>query len=170
MGAIQSAINQGLATAGILYSQSDLADQRKKDFADKREIKDIDKQLNELSGAKEKTDKELEEFSKKVDETGPNGNYDELGESLEIMQSGMNLYQNMATDLSKRKFELTKDPGDLKSAQLKAADKKISQNRYDEIKALIAKTRTLQQQKVAESIKPRNFYKELREMETNDKQ
>ena len=46
MGAIQSAINQGLATAGILYSQSDLAEQRKKDFADKRELKDIDKKLN----------------------------------------------------------------------------------------------------------------------------
>ena len=164
MGAIQSAINQGLATAGILYSQSDLADQRKKDFADKREIKDIDKKLNELSGAKEKTLEDLKEFSKNVNETGPNGR------SLEIMQSGMDLYQDMATGLSKRKFELTKDPRDLKSAQLKLADQRISQNRYDEIKELIAKTRTLQQQKIAKSIKPKNFYKELREMEVNDKQ
>ena len=162
MGAIQSAINQGLATAGILYSQSGLAEQRKKDFADKREIEDIDKQLKELSGSKEKTDKELEEFSKKVDETGPNVNYDELDESLETMQAGMDLYQDMATKLSKRKFELTKDPLDLKSAQLKSADQKISQNRYDEIKALIARARSLSQQKMAESIKPENVYKKTK--------
>ena len=170
MGAIQSAINQGLATAGILYSQSDLAEQRKKDFADKRELKDIDKQLGELSGAKEKTLEDLKDFSKKVNETDPNGNYDELGESLEIMQSGMDLYQNMASDLTKRRFELTKDPIDLKRAQIQSADQKMSQNRYDEIKGLIAKARALQQQKIAKSIKPSKFYKELRRMELNDKQ
>ena len=170
MGAMQSAINQGLATAGVLYSQSAKAEQRKKDFADKRELKDIDKKLNELSGAKEKTLEDLKEFSKDVNETGPNGNYDRLGESLEIMQSGMDLYQDMATGLSKRKFEITKDARDVKSAQLKLADQRISQNRYDEIKAKIALARTLQQQEIAKSIKPKNFYKELREMEVNDKQ
>ena len=176
MGAIQSAINQGLATAGILYSQSDLAEQRKKDFADKRELKDIDKQLKELGGARETLQKQAEGLSK-VAETAPRNTLEEKLANLkkkvkavENMQAGMDLYQGMATDLSKRRFELTKDPRDLQRAQFQLANKRISQSSYDEVKARIAQARTLAQQMMAKSIKPSNFYKELREMELNDEQ
>ena len=176
MGAIQSAINQGLATAGILYSQSDLAEQRKKDFADKRELKDIDKQLKELGGTRETLQKQVEGLSK-VAETTPHNTLEEKlayfnkkEKAVENMQAGMDLYQGMATDLSKRRFELTKDPRDLQRAQFQLAGKRLSQSSYDELKAKIAQARTLAQQKMAKSIKPRNFYKELREMELNDEQ
>lgn len=161
MGAIQSAINQGLATAGILYSQSDLAEQSKKNFANKREIKDIDKQLKELSGSRETLLKQAEGLSK-VAEMAPRNTledklayFDEKGKAVENMQAGMDLYQGMATDLSKRRFELTKDPKDLQRAQFQLASKRISQSSYDELKARIAQARTLTQQKIAKSIKPR---------------
>ena len=176
MGAIQSAINQGLATAGVLYSQSAIAEQRKKDFADKRELKDIDKQLEELSGARETLQKQAEGLSKVAEMTPRNtledklAYFDKKGKAVENMQAGMDLYQGMATDLSKRRFELTKDPKDLQRAQFQLANKRLSQSSYDEVKARIAQARTLTQQRMAESIKPRNFYKELREMELNDEQ
>lgn len=179
MGAIQSAINQGLATAGILYSQSDLAEQRNKDFADKREIKDIDKQLNELSIPRETLQEQSENFSKTVKAISGNTLKNpevrkEVEDTLESMKARMDLYQGMTTDLSKRKFELTKDPIDLRRAQAELELKRSVQSNYDEIKAIIAQKRTRRQQKMAKSIKPRNsykeFYKELREMEINDKQ
>ena len=58
----------------------------------------------------------------------------------------------------------------LANRSIQLASKRISQSSYDEVKAKIAQARTLAQQKMAKSIKPSNFYKELREMELNDKQ
>ena len=173
MGAIQSAINQGLATAGILYSQSDLAEQRKKDFADKRELKDIEKQLGELSGARETLENQAKGFVNIEIGNSPEKGLaylDRLENKNENIKAGLDLYQDMSTKLGKRRFELTKDPIDLKKAQLDLEDQRLSQKLYDDVKAAIAKGRTLQQQKIAKSIKPKNFYKELREMEVDDKQ
>lgn len=176
MGAIQSAINQGLATAGILYSQSDLAEQRKKDFADKREVKDIDKQLGQLKGARQELSKQVGEMSKKLEKVPRNTPkeemeyLDEKEAVINNMQSGMDLYQGMTTDLTKRKFEITKDPNDLRMAQFESASKDAVKNQYDTMKADMANKRALLQKEMAESIKAKNVTQELRRMRPNDEQ
>ena len=76
----------------------------------------------------------------------------------------------MTIDLNKRKFGLTKDPRDLAELQKQRANQMWNQTTYDERKAEIARARTMEQQKIAKSIKPSNFYKKLREMELNDEQ
>ena len=179
MGAIQSAINQGLATAGILYSQSATAEQRKKDFADKRELKDINAQLEQLAPAREdlkkqaniwvenKADlKEIQKLPQDEQDTALRVEEDRLNK----MKAGSELYHDMTIDLNKRKFGLTKDPRDLAELQKQRANQMWNQTTYDERRAEIARERTQMQQRMAKSIKPRNFYKELREMELNDEQ
>lgn len=179
MGAIQSAINQGLATAGVLYSQSATAEQRKKDFADKRELKDINAQLEQLAPARKdlqkqadiwvenKADlKEIQKLPQDEQDTALRVEEDRLNK----MKAGSEIYHDMTIDLNKRKFGLTKDPRDLAELQKQRANQMWNQTTYDERKAEIARERTQMQQRIAKSIKPRNFYKELREMELNDEQ
>lgn len=177
MGAIQSAINQGIATAGVLYSQSDLAEQRKKQFADKRELKDIDAQLGKLAPARESLQREasvigetdigdIQKLPKEEREYALNAEEHRLNK----MKAGSELYHGMTVGLNRRKFELTKDPNDLYEAQIQMANQKWNQSAYDERRAEIANARTQDQMRQAKSIKPNNFYKELREMELNDKQ
>ena len=127
MGAIQSAINQGLATAGVLYSQSATAEQRKKDFADKRELKDINAQLEQLAPAREdlkkqaniwvenKADlKEIQKLPQDEQDTALRVEEDRLNK----MKAGSELYHDMTIDLNKRKFGLTFDD-DIKFEDIK---------------------------------------------------
>ena len=177
MGAIQSAINQGLATAGVLYSQSATAEQRKKDFADKRELKDINAQLEQLAPARESLQREASVIGEtdigdiqKLPKEERKYALDVEEDRLNKMKAGSELYHDMTIDLNKRKFALTKDPNDLYATQRQIANQRWNQSAYDERRAEIANARTRDQMQQAKSIKPTNFYKELREMELNDKQ
>ena len=179
MGAIQSAINQGIATAGVLYSQSDLAEQRKKQFAEKRELKDINAQLEQLAPARKDLQKQADiwvenkadiEEIQKLPQDEQDIALQTEEDRLNKMKAGSEIYHDMTIDLNKRKFGLTKDPRDLAELQKQKANQMWNQTAYDERKAEIAQARTQMQQRIAESIKPSKFYKELREMELNGKQ
>lgn len=171
MGAIQSAINQGLATAGILYSQSDLAEQRKKDFADKRELKDIDTQLSQLKPSA----KALQRKADKLDNKEGVGEIPEELSSPELRKrerqatellAANELYHGLSTKLSARKYELTKDPNDLKFALNQRTNQIMNQGGFSEVKAKYANER-MRRDKEFHDAQAEEFEELKREQERN---
>lgn len=179
MGAIQSAINQGIATAGVLYSQSDLAEQRKKERAEEREVKKLTSNISKL----QEPEPQVMGDVKLSDEAIGKADQAELAKSMKARRSEVNeqeVYNQITTPMKARLYSLTGDPNYVKSigrdklalqgSQEQYENASYNFRNYDRVRAQNALQRTQDQMQQAKSIKPHNFYKKLREMELNGEQ
>ena len=158
MGAIQSAINEGITSAAILGQLNEVPQAR-------REEKTANKLLDMTFKQYDVAEKAVKQASEKMAKTNKPLSDEEL-KDVDSYTAPYNELQKLSQEAAK-KVALRKGDADMYNIAtwLQPISKLYDPQRKEQANAMAQ-----EQMQQAKSIKPRNFYKELREMELNDEQ